>query len=302
MKPGLRLACAAVALATVSCASHPWYLVESTYDPDPEALAAEIVRTPTYRRMLSRIAAVAVSAPSRCAPLSPTEATAEGGALVDDLGDSPLRKSECGIELAEFERALVRSGYRVISWDAVNQMVVHGYLTPLEAARGLGADVLFQLNALERVQIPDDEGWQRAVYTSNAKGIKGAPATVPAERERAIAKAMRSREKARIPSGQVAISIDLTAVMTRNGEAIWFYEAVHRMPVDASRPVTQLFVCNRKVLSRCIPRKTPGRPTAPAAVAASTSAREQREEAYAGLLRDSLEIVVAEFRSGDSGG
>lgn len=238
--------------STALLACKPWYLVESHYqagglsEPPPE-----ITATPTYRAELPKLVSIAISAPDKCADRSSAETTGEAKSAGE------LLRTTCGVEMAELERALVRAGYRVISWNAIRQMVVHEEnVTPLKAARSLGANVLLQVNSMERsTAFPGhEERWEREFFESDRSGTKGPLTKVPEERARALEQVIRPLEVAAGPREQLSVSVNGTAVLTATGEAIWFYAWTHhRDLIDSTSNTRQLVVCQRKLRGRCLP-------------------------------------------------
>lgn len=238
------------ALALSAC--HPWYLVESTYDfATHEDKPPAVVRSAGYHKLAGRTLTVALSAPDQCADRSSAEATGHARST------GRLLQTTCGVEMAELERELVKAGYRVISWSALRQVVsVKKQVTALEAAQRLKADVLFQVNSLERSVLKpgQQQKWRRTFYESDPTGTKGPVAHVSEERAVALERGVVSQEPV-IPAERVSVTVDLTAVLVDSGETIWFYKGTHSERPDASLTISHLFECNRRHLSYCILRE-----------------------------------------------
>jgi hypothetical protein len=191
-----------------------------------------------------------------------------------------------GVEMAELERALAEFKYRVISWSAIEQTVIRqAGVTPLAAAKNLNADVLFQINSLERSEANrgHDENWSDQFYTSDKYGNRGAPAEVPEERARVL-EAWGRPQGQHIRSGQqISVTANVTATLVATGESIWFYKStVVEEPLEATIPTVQLFECHEKILSRCFhrqPQTTTGLAPSPAA-----SASPLRSGGYGGSI------------------
>jgi len=68
-------------------------------------------------------------------------------------------------------------GLRHVRKVAIRSRVAHGDVTPLAAARELGAQVLFQINSLERSTLDPGRSafWERHYYRSSSKGCFGFP-------------------------------------------------------------------------------------------------------------------------------
>jgi len=295
-------------LFLVGCRNHPWYLVESSYAvrglPQQQQ---KITSTPAHRALPQNLA-VAVRAPDRCANQSAAETTGEAKAAGDVL------RMRCGVEMAELERALAEFKYRVISWSAIEQIVVRqAGITPLAAAKNLNADVLFQINSLERSEANrgHDETWSGQFYASDKFGNRGVPAEVPEERARALEAWGRPQGLNIRSSQQVSVTANVTATLVETGESIWFYEwTVVEEPLEATIPTVQLFECHEDILSRCF-RRQPHATTQlapPPAVSApplrsgghggaigSPRAASERDAVYYELIHAIVEDLVREF-------
>ncbi len=138
--------------------------------------------------------------------------------------------------MAELERALTQAGYIVSSWRALaNDMTAH-QVTAMEAAKKLGAEVLFQVNALERVTTPRGEGgnWNRTFYLSNQCGTPLNPAILEERDATPLrAKAMEREEKALQDKKLLGATLNVNAVMVETGQTIWFYQWTK---FDTARP------------------------------------------------------------------
>jgi hypothetical protein len=197
---------------------------------------------------------------------------------------------ECGVEMAELERALAEFKYRVISWSAIEQIVVRkAGITPLAAAKNLNADVLFQINSLERSEANrgHEEAWSGQFYTSDKYGNRGVPAEVPEERARALEAWGRPQEQ-NIRSGQqISVTANVTATLVATGESIWFYEwTVIEEPLEATIPTAQLFECHENILSRCFRRQPQA--TTPLAPPPAVSAPPLRSGGHGGAIGSPL--------------
>jgi hypothetical protein len=238
-------------LLLAACRNHPWYLVESSYEvrglPQRQR---EITSTPAHRALPEDLV-VAVRAPDRCANRSAAGTTGKA----TPAGD--LLRMKCGVEMADLERALAEFNYRVISWSAIEQIVVRqDGITPLAAAKKLNADVLFQINSLERSETNTghEEIWNGQFYTSDKYGNRGVSAEVPEERARALEAGVRPQGQNFRSSHRISVTANVTATRVATGESIWFYEWTAVEPLEATIPTVQLFECHQNILSRCFPR------------------------------------------------
>ncbi len=253
IEPLRRLALsAALALATGGCAPH--YLVrssfvEATHDEPPP----EITTTAAYVRALPGVRRIALRAPDSCGNRT---AAAQSGAAASA---GQILQTNCGVEMAEIERAFSSAGYAVSSWDVVRSMVAQGEVTPLEAARSLGADVLFQVNSLERSTMdPGRSGlWERKFLQSSSKGVAGEPAQVSrpmaTELERIVVPAERELD----PEPRLSATVNASAVLTATGDTIWYYEWTRVEPSSGERAFEVLVRCED---GRCQPMEARGKP------------------------------------------
>lgn len=208
------LGCLIIASAT-GCASH--FIVRSTFvEADQSTSLPDIIKTPAYDRTLPSVRRVAIRAPDACT----NESAAEG------RGDSERARHvlqiDCGVEMNILERALVRSGFTLVSWDAVRPGLGK---TTLDSARELGVDILFQINSLEHmvVTVGKDAHWERKFFNSNSRGKPGAPARLSEYAISTLEKVIEPSE-ARATSGQrIGVEINASAILVETGEAIWFF-------------------------------------------------------------------------------
>jgi hypothetical protein len=295
---------AAVCLVGLPACSNPWYLVESTYQVRPLAgKPPEVVTTPAYHRLVKgRVSTVALRAPDWCAGRSVAETTGEAHAR------GRLLRTNCGVEMAELESALVSAGYRVISWGVIKQMRMRE-LDALEACKKLGAEVLFQVNSLEESEISrGQDQWHRVFYESNRRGERGSRAVVPEERADALDAGVWEDELAAQPRSQMSVTLNATVVLVESGEAIWFYESTHAEgyhPALHSVTTERLFECKKGVLYRCVKRHMRGKRTDSASgsrsrgIGARHSTAQDvdaaRTAAYYALVKEAVDALVREF-------
>jgi hypothetical protein len=297
----LRACLAALILVSLGC-SHPWYTVESRYvagtrvDRPPEVTA-----TPAYRRLnVGGNLKVALRAPDSCANQSAADATGNA----DSAG--ALIRTTCGVEMAELERGLVKAGYTVSSWNDVNSIVTVERVTPRTAAARLGAEVLFQVNSLERSESDParDLRWERRFYTSNKDGENKGEAYVPEARAVTLERAMQQFESGLLPDKLMSATINATAVDVQTGETIWFYEWTQVEELAPEQKVEHLFLCNRKQMNLCFPREPHDEQQASdrsggiRAVSEGPRDQDQRNAVYHRLVRTAVEDLVSRFTDG----
>ena len=253
IEPLRRLALsAALALATSACAPH--YLVrssfvEATHDEPPP----EITTTAAYVRALPEVQRIALRAPDACGNRT---AAAQGGAAASA---GQILQTNCGVEMAEIERAFSSAGYAVSSWDVVRNMVAQGEVTPLEAARSLGADVLFQVNSLERSTMdPGRSGlWERKFLKSSSKGAAAEPAHVSQPLARELERIVVPAERELDPAPRLSATVNASAVLTASGDTIWYYEWTRVEPRSGERAFEVLVRCED---GRCQPMEARSKP------------------------------------------
>jgi hypothetical protein len=182
---------------------------------------AEVTKTPRYSNIVSQIHSVALSAPSSCANQSASSATGSAS----NTGD--VVKTRCGVEMAEIERALVRQGFTVYSWNMVNNAIIaNSHESATAVAKRLGAQVLFQVNSLERViMIPGrDAQIDHNFQNSNASGESLGPLKLDEQKISKINAIIGTDELKRLPSAtRLGAMLDINAVDSATGQTIWFY-------------------------------------------------------------------------------
>lgn len=201
--------------------STPYFLVESRLVESSRPNAnPDVTTTPTYRAVSGQVGKIGLRPPDVCADQG---LSGSGGQAQLQLG---VLRTRCGVEMAEFERALARAGYQVVSWNAVQHMAARQDQSLLEAAAELQIDVLFQVNALERINIQParDARWERRFFEATREGEARAPAPVDPARAREFDQLV-GRKEAKFGSGaRVGAMINVSAVWVESGATIWFYE------------------------------------------------------------------------------
>jgi hypothetical protein len=183
----------------------------------------EINKTKTYHDKRETFQSAAVRPPDAC--LTETASSVKGEARQPS---KQLAAQKCGVWLSEIEKALVKSGFRVVSWDALRTIEENEHIPPYKAAEKLGAEVLFLFNSLEISPVAaGGESAYRIEYTaSNAKGEKGSPLPMTENERAQLKSAVIARSVLSSPDGSaliVAGVLDATAIQTKDGESIWFY-------------------------------------------------------------------------------
>jgi len=192
-------------------------IIETTRD-NPEA---EITATPRYSKIASQIKSVALSAPSSCADNPASSAT--GAAM----SRGEIVKTNCGVEMAEIERELVRQEFTVYSWDMLNKSLSTNRSENAHAiVKKLGAQVLFQVNSLERVNMSPghDARIEHSFFSSNASGDILEKLDLTEDQRNKINDLIKIDDKNRLSSTKkLGAMIDINAVDSETGQSIWFY-------------------------------------------------------------------------------
>lgn len=218
------VALAAASLLFAGCSNH--YLLSSQFVASSQAgKAPEIIETPFYLAERSKIRTVAVRAPDSCSNRTADEATGSASTK------GTILQTNCGVEMAEIEKALAKMGYRVISWKVLAREMSKDK-SANDIAAALGAEVLFQINSLEKSQktLGKDARWERKYYQSNDAGAK--------LEERAFDDPTRAHFKRlyldsfenRIDLRRLAVTLDANAVFVKSGESIWYYRWTYTDP------------------------------------------------------------------------
>jgi len=296
----------AALLALTGCRST--YLLSSKFVVNSQAeKPPEVVESATYLTQHSQLYTVAVRAPDGCS--NQTSASATG----DARASGTILKTECGVEMAELERALTKKGYRVISWKVLAREVAGGK-TAAEVASTLGAEVLFQINSLEKSEksLGKDARWERNYFLSDAYGAKlGEQAFDEVTRRYLRDNYLAGAETRLERSGlrQPSVTLDANAILVATGESIWYYQWTH---ADASRfdmaPYEVLVSCKGE--RECIPlralsqEKKVATETRSSGDSDAVSVSERPEDIlaaqHAALLSDVIKSLVESFSKGQT--
>lgn len=216
---------ALLALGLGGC-STPYLLTTKFVANNQAEQPPEVVETPTYLNHHSKIYTVAVRAPDSCSNQTSASATGEARAA------GTILKTECGVEMAELERALTKKGYRVISWKVLARELSVSGKTAAEVASSLGAEVLFQINSLEKSEksLGKDARWERNYFLSNEYGDKLGEQLFDEPtrnflRDRFLRYAEMQAERTGLR--QPSVTLDANAVLVASGESIWYYQWTH---------------------------------------------------------------------------
>lgn len=215
-----------VALAAGGCAKG--YVVVELSGTQTSAkggkVDAEVNPAPSFATERLRVRSVTFRIPDRCV----TRMAEENGRWLI------AARAECLWLVRSLERAVDRAGYRVIAWDALKRVEKRKGVATFMAARHLGADVVFVLNALSLGLDDASPGSGRSLdyFASNPDGEKLSLLPLPARsRER-----MRELVLERAGGGKPATlnaALDATAILTTTGDSIWTYRRTSSRPLVA---------------------------------------------------------------------
>jgi len=210
--------------------------------------------------------------------------------------------------MAELERALTQAGYTVSSWRVLaNDMAAHG-VTATDAGRQLGAEVLFQVNSLERVKTPRGEGarWERTFYQSNNCGDAVQPASMDDLQLAQLRKQSQGREQEVLQGKQrLGATLNVNAIMVETGQTIWFYQWTKfdapggELDVRVLSELTgnmQWSVVSPQCSSLYAARSMKGNPRE--SDATGVTAGSEEKPLYFKLMREVVKDFVAQFAKG----
>ena len=265
-------------------------------------LVAEVTKSTLYSKMNGKIKSVAISAPSSCADQSASSATG----TAENKGT--LVKTNCGVEMAELERTLVGQGFTVYSWNLVKNTVNSNKNDTRTVAKQLGAQVLFQVNSLERVAVSPgrDAHIERNFFESNEFGDIINPVALDDDRINFIKNIISADEQNWFMSSKrLGAMLDVNAVDIETGQTIWFYRWSKHENTSQSIVTGYLLECSphfncRKV--RAKGRSVKGgdggkRSNETESFSSSARVASAPDVVYFGLLRDVTIDFVRRFSS-----
>ncbi len=209
---------------TLLTACSKYYALTTEYvSADITEAPAEIVTTPAYNKMYVKLKIIAVQAPDKC--INETSAEKSGKAE----RKAAVVTTQCGVEMAEIERGLVRQGYQVLSWKELAQAQKKYSQSPKDAAEKLGAEAIFLINSTERGKVHQGENarWERRFYNSNSDGLRKAPPLVNETRKSQFLRLLRSTEGKLAERKRLSTTVNATVFLVSTGRAIWFYDWTH---------------------------------------------------------------------------
>ncbi len=280
------------------CLSH-YYLVTSDFVvTDSQETPPEIVESQTYRSLIPSITTLGIKTPEGCA--NETAAQSSGEAA----GQGVLLKTTCGIEMDELERALTKVGFQVISWKTLQNKVLKEKMTPRDASKELGAEVLFQINSLERslIQTGQDARWERRFFESNQEGKQLNPIALSEEEGNRLVRYIKGKEASLTNRERLSVTMNASASSVRTGETLWFYEWTHAEAQKKKEALNILAMCDNK---KCQDPPSLPKPTQKEAlfvigeseaISKIKNAKNHQTAVYHKLLRDLVTNLATSFK------
>lgn len=284
-------------LTLTGCSSTSYYLVSSEFVASSQGQQPpEIIVTDAYRADAGATTTVAVRAPDSCANKTADEAT--GGAQ----SKGSILLTNCGVEMAEIEKALARSNYRVISWKVLAKELSNNK-SATEVASSLGAEVLFQINSLEKSQktLGKDARWERKYFQSNENGERLADQPFVDSTREFIKQRFLSGIENKYSARTMAVTLDATAVWVKSGQSIWYYRWTHAAePSKVGSRYALLLSCIDNNIYACgasWPRTAQAQQasTLTSGESEAVSVSEKAEDAERALYADLLKEVIGSF-------
>lgn len=293
------------ALTLYGCASGPsyeYYKVTSRFVASAQGQQApEVIATPAYNQLAGRAATVAVRAPDSCVNNTANQAT--GGAAAAGA----ILQTNCGVEMAEIERALTRAGYNVISWNILQREMARN-LSANEVANTLGAQVLFQVNSLEKSQktLGQDARWERSYFATDAGGAMDRPLPLTEQQRNYLSQTYLAKIEADRNPRTYAVTLDAAAIWVPTGQSLWYYRWTRAAePRGAAFNYELMLQCYYGYgFQHCSPYRAPT-PVGPSgtvtaagesvAVSASERPEDVERAAYAELSKEVINDFVDSF-------
>jgi hypothetical protein len=303
MKFNLRT-CAALGAAVLLAAcetgpSYQYYKVQSRFVSSPQdQQAPEIIATPAYNQLAGQATTVAVRAPDHCSNNTTNQATGEAAAT------GAILLTNCGVEMGEIERALTRAGYNVISWNILDREMRRDN-SAAQVASQLGAQILFQINSLERSRktLGQDARWERSYFSTDAMGTNVQPLPLNEQARNLLSNNYLEPIEAKQNPRAYAVTLDAAAVWVPTGQTIWYYRWTRAAePTGVSAGYNLRLQCLWGYgFSNCQPIANPADPVGPtgtvlaAGESVALSAGERPEDAERAIYLDLFKEVVRNF-------
>ncbi len=299
LRPMFAVFAIVIASSALTACGTPYYLVTSDFmTSDNREAPPEIVQSQTYLSVIPNIKSLAVKAPEGCANETAAESSGEAA------GQDVLLKTTCGIEMAELERALTKAGFQVISWNVLQNKVLKEEITPQKASKELGAEVLFQINSLERslVQAGQDARWERRFYESNDQGVQLDPTSLPVIEGEQLIRQIKKKESSLSRQERLSVTINASASLVETAETMWFYEWTHAEAQRQDTATNVLAICkDGKCRETSVKNKEQSDDHrlvsgSSEAISKQKNAKDQQNALYHTLLRDVVTNLATSFK------
>ena len=227
------------------CSNH--YIIISKLATTTNSTALpEIVETPTYKQDFSKFKTVAVRAPSSCS--NRTSDQQKGSAISQEV----VLRTKCAVEMALIERALTKASYKVISWAEIEKETERN-ISAHQIAEKMGAQILFQINSLEKStrslgKLSKDEKLEYLYYNSNDKADMLGPKAFDDETREYLKHTFFDNNNQYDGVKLPFVTFDTTAINTKDGEAIWFYQWTNS-DISNLDYIQKLFISCKKINS-----------------------------------------------------
>lgn len=230
----------AAILALAACGKT--FMLATARSGEIKGTAAErdVRRTQNYLANFQNIRTVGFRAPDTC--FSQTAGQATG--VTQQAGT--ILTTACAVWLAELERAVSVEGYRVISWDVLLRAERTGSGSIYDAAKKLGADLVFILNSLEAVPVIGgaNSATTFSYYHADQRGNPTSEFLLSDEQRKMLGGYMVGKLNLIQQQNQVmALSavLDTTAILASTAESVWYYRWGVTKPVGDQAGTNFLF-------------------------------------------------------------
>jgi hypothetical protein len=197
----------------------------------------EIHGTDAYKRDRPSYKRLAIRAPESCMDQSHGQISG----VRNGRSGGTILQTRCGVWFSELEKALVKEGFEVISWDLLIQGGsgrsgdggANGNREIYKRANELGADVVFMVNSLEITEagIGENADSEYRFFNSDPTGAQRGPASLITKLQKQLVKFIKERTSSntREATGQVDLMsiLDVTAIVPATGQTVWFYSRRH---------------------------------------------------------------------------
>jgi hypothetical protein len=255
---------------------------------------SDIVQTSDYLKRFENVKKVAFRAPDSC--VQSLESNSTGSAI-----NKQLVSARCGVVMAELEKALVKAGYDVYSWKSINGLVYNNSeATYVDAAKKLGAEILFEVNSLEQKTIPTQSKFNRKYLESNSRGKIIGDIAISEDELKQINKLVTENEQANAYRiRRVGAMIDINAVDVTNSKKIWFYQWSKPSRESLGATMNTYFAGRGGKWKLWTPSGINSKETnSTADGASSTTQKEAVDAIYFRLVREVINDFINAFSSG----